>query len=129
VIPPPDSIAAIPGGLWVGTADTDAVEVSAQSGRVVRNFSAFPSFQKNGPHLMYASGNRLWLAGSIPALYEINTNSGDVIKTSKAQGTFFGSGGFYGIAADTKNIWVTNSSLGQVAEFRRSDDALVRAYS
>jgi hypothetical protein len=126
---PPDAITATPTGVWVDSAETDAIEIDDHSGRVLRNLKNLPSFgTKNGPHLMFVSGNRMWLAGSIPALYELNASTGDVINTSKVMGTF-NSGGFYGIAGDAKNIWVMNSSVGQVAEFRRSDDALVRAYS
>jgi len=129
VIVLPGSISATPQGLWVDSAETEAIEISAANGHVDRRIKNLPNFgQKNGPHLIYASGNQLWLAASTPALYEYNATTGHLMNTSGSEGPFNGLG-FYGIAGDSKYIWVMNSSLGQLAEFRRSNGALVRTYS
>jgi hypothetical protein len=129
VLPLPDSLAATPSGVWVDSSEPEAIEISASSGHVIRKFKNLPYFgQKNGPHLLVASGTHLWLAASDPALYDLNATTGHVIKTSDSTGSFT-SLGFFGIAADSKYVWVMNSSLGQLAQFRRSNDALVRDYS
>lgn len=129
VIELPESISATPHGLWVDSAETEAIEIDAANGHVDRRIKNLPSFgQKNGPHLIYASGNQLWLAASTPALYEYNATTGRLTNTSGSAGPFNGLG-FYGIAGDSTHIWVMNSSLGQLAEFRRSSGALVRTYS
>jgi hypothetical protein len=125
----PDSLSATPSGVWVDSSGTDAIEINAATGRVIRNFKNLPSFgQKNGPHLLVVSGSQLWVAAYEPALFEFNTNTGHVTNTSTSSGTFYESG-YYGIAADSKYVWVVNSSFGQLAQFRRSNDSLVREYS
>ncbi len=125
----PESLAATPSGVWVDSSEPEAIEISARSGHVLHRFKNLPYFgQKNGPHLVVASGTHLWVAAPNPAVYEFNANTGHLTNTSDSTGTFT-SFGFYGIAADSKYVWVMNSSLGQLAEFRRSNDALVRDYS
>jgi hypothetical protein len=77
---------------------------------------------------MLVHGSQLWLPANDPALYQIDADTGKVVHRSGTS-SYFDRGNFYGIAADSKHIWVTNSSLGQLAEFLRSSDALVRVYS
>jgi hypothetical protein len=129
VIEMPGSISATPHGLWIDSAGTEAIEISPANGHVVRTIKDLPYLgQKNGPHLIYASGNELWVAANTPALYEYNATTGHLMNTSGREGPWNGLG-YYGIAGDSKYIWVMNSSLGQLAEFRRSSGALVRAYT
>jgi hypothetical protein len=129
LIASPDAIAATPSGLWVDSPENHAVEISAATGHVIRNFKNLPSLgQADGPHLMVVSGTHLWLVAFSPALYEFNTNTGHVTNVSKSNGSFYDST-FFGIAVDSQYVWVMNSNLGQLAQFRRSNDSLVRDYS
>ena len=125
----PDSLTATPSDVWVNSAQTGAIEVSAATGHVVRQYKSWPTLGTHmGYHLMAVVGAKLLVVSPDPALFELNVNTAKVIGQYGLAGYFF-RGGDYAIATDKKYVWAMNANLGQLAEFKLSNGDLLRVYS
>jgi hypothetical protein len=131
VVPEPEKIAATPRDVWVEAIDGTVVEFDAANGHKVKTVRGIPPLriEPNGSHQMFAVGDRLWLAEYDPSLYEVNARSGRIVGMSGSGTSSPLLQEFYGIAADAKHIWVMNSGFGELAEFKVSNEDLVRVFS
>jgi hypothetical protein len=131
IVAEPEKIAATPRDLWVEAIDGSVVEFDAANGHAVKHVRGVPSLslEPNGTHQMVAVGARLWLAEFDPSLYEVSAHSGQIVGMSGSGTTTPLLQEFYGIAADAKHIWVMNSGFGELAEFKVSNEDLIRAFS